>query len=106
MVRMLSGPAIAMDVSIDVVGFVAGSRTHVRESGRGAPADSFSFARLRVVRSGSEAAKEVKSWVPRMWVAISCRISRLRGRRHAQTYGASMGEQMRSSLPQGRMRYS
>ena len=39
----------------------------------------------RVARSGSEAAKEVKSWVPRMWVAACWRVARSRGQGQLQT---------------------
>ena len=41
--------------------------------------------RVRVVRSGSTAAKEVKSWVPRMWVAACWRVARSRGKGQGQT---------------------
>ena len=43
---------------------------------RGVSSSGLWFAALRVVWSGSLAANEVKSWVPRTWAAACCRTAR------------------------------
>ena len=50
----------------------------------------------RWVRSGSAAAKLVKSWVPRTWRAAWLRAERSSGQGQGQTVGARVGGQMRS----------
>src|ERR1039458_9555167 len=57
---------------------------------------------LRVARSGSVAAKVVKSWVPRTWTEAWLRAARSSGQGHGHTYGARMGGQMGSSRPESR----